>query len=85
MLSDSDNALARSLGLTFRLSDELRRIYEGFGIDLPALHGSESWELPLPTRLVLDHDGVVVRVDADPDYTRRPDPAETLEVLRGLG
>jgi hypothetical protein len=33
---------------------------------------------------VIDRAGVIRAVDADPDYTRRPEPAETIEVLRSL-
>jgi hypothetical protein len=33
---------------------------------------------------VIDRQGVIRAVDADPDYTRRPEPARTIEILRGL-
>jgi hypothetical protein len=33
---------------------------------------------------VIDRQGIVRAVDADPDYTRRPEPAATVETLRGL-
>jgi hypothetical protein len=33
---------------------------------------------------VIDRAGVIRTVDADPDYTRRPEPARTIEALRGL-
>ena len=35
-------------------------------------------------RFVIDRGGVIRAVDADPDYTRRPEPAGTIEILRGL-
>lgn len=86
VLSDADNDYARSLGLVFSFSDELRRVYdEEFGVHLPTLHRTDTWELPLPTRLVVDPKGILRSIDADPDYTRRPEPEATLEVLRGLG
>lgn len=78
------NAWARRLGLTFTLPDDLREVYRGFGIDLPAHNGDDSWELPLPARIVIDTGGVIRSIDADPDYTHRPEPEATLEVLRGL-
>lgn len=55
-----------------------------FGISLPDHNGDESWELPLPTRLVVDAEGVIRSVDADPDYTIRPEPEASLELVRGL-
>ena len=42
-------------------------------------------ELPLPARMVIDTGGVVRSIEANPDYTRRPEPEATLEVLRSLG
>jgi len=85
VLSDTNNDYARSLGLVFTLPADLREVYRGFGVDLPALHGTDAWELPLPTRLVIDANGVIRNVETAPDYTKRPEPEATLEVLRGLG
>jgi hypothetical protein len=33
---------------------------------------------------VVDGGGTIRAVDADPDYTRRPEPAQTVDVLRQL-
>ena len=85
VLSDRHNAYAKQLGLTFALPEALRTIYSGFGIVLPDHNGDDSWELPLPTRLVVDGGGVIRSVAADPDYTVRPEPEASLEVLRSLG
>ena len=63
------------------------RLYQpsgSFGLALPDFNGDESWELPIPARIVIDPEGIVRSVDADPDYTRRPEPESTLETLRGL-
>lgn len=51
---------------------------------LPEYNGDGSWELPVPARLVVDAGGVIRSADADPDYTRRPEPEATLDVLRRL-
>lgn len=84
VLSDLGNAYAKQLSIVFALSPELRELYRSFGIVLPDYNGDGSWELPLPTRLVVDGRGVIRSVDADPDYTRRPEPEASLEVLRAL-
>ena len=87
ILSDHDNGFARSLGVVYRLPDDLRQLYSEFGIDIGAGHGlpdERDWELPLATRLVVGQDGTIVRVDADPDYTIRPEPGETLDALKAL-
>ena len=84
VLSDPGNAWARQLSLVFKLPDDLRAIYEAFGSVLPDFNGDDSWELPIPARLVVDGGGAIRGIDADPDYTRRPEPEATLEILRGL-
>jgi hypothetical protein len=33
---------------------------------------------------VIDREGIIRAVDADPDYTRRSEPAQTVEILKGL-
>jgi peroxiredoxin len=84
ILSDAGNTWARSLGLIFALPEDLREVYRGFGIVLPDHNGDDSWELPLSARIVIDTNGVIRGIDANPDYTHRPEPEATLEVLRAL-
>jgi len=33
---------------------------------------------------VIDRGGIIRAVDADPDYTRRPEPGSTVDILAGL-
>jgi peroxiredoxin len=84
ILSDHGNAVADMFGLRFRLPDDLIALYKGFGNDLPTGNGEDSWTLPMPARYVIGTDGVIAYAEVNPDYTRRPDPAELLPVLRRL-
>jgi peroxiredoxin len=84
MLRDFGNRVAEQYGLVFTLPEELQQIYTKFGIDLPAGNGDGTWRLPVPARFVIDRAGVIQAADADPDYTRRPEPEQTVEVLRRL-
>jgi peroxiredoxin len=84
LLRDFGNRVAEAYGLVFTLPDDLREIYVKFGIDLARGNGDGTWRLPIPARFVIDGQGVIRAVDADPDYTRRPEPARTVEILRGL-
>jgi peroxiredoxin len=84
LLRDQGNQVAGKFGLVFTLPETLREVYRGFGLDLAKANNDPSWTLPIPARLVIDPQGVVRAVDADPDYTRRPEPAETLRALRAL-
>jgi peroxiredoxin len=84
MLRDFGNRVAESYGLVFTLPNDLREVYTKFGIDLARGNGDGTWRLPVPARFVTDRQGVVRAVDADPDYTRRPEPAQTVELLERL-
>ncbi len=84
MLRDAGNQIAAMYGLVFTLPDDLREIYLKFGIDLARGNGDGTWWLPIPARFVIDPHGVIRAADADPDYTRRPEPAQTVDVLRGI-
>jgi peroxiredoxin len=67
-----------------RLSENLKRLYLEFGIDLEASNGEASWTLPVPGTYVIDVGGIIRYASADPDYTRRPEPEETLAALEAL-
>ena len=85
VLSDVGNGVARRFGLVYCLDGELRSSYDGpFAIQLPDYDGDDTWELPLPATYVLDCGGTIRLAFADPDYTRRLEPAAILEALRGL-
>jgi len=84
LLSDRGNEVAGGFGLVFRLPEDLRALYAKFSIDLEKFNGDPSWTLPMPARFVIDRGGIVRAADADPDYTRRPEPSKTVEVLRAL-
>ena len=84
MLRDFGNRVTESYGLVFTLPDDLREIYMKFGIDLARGNGDGTWRLPVPARIVIDGQGIVRAVDADPDYTRRPEPIETVKTLERL-
>jgi peroxiredoxin len=81
VLSDRGNLLAKQFGLVFTLPEALRPIYSGFGIDIPAHNGDDTFELPLPATYVVAADGTVVYSFAHGDYTQRLNPAEIIEQL----
>ncbi len=83
ILWDEKSNVAEAFGLAFTLPDDLKQVYlVGFGNDLAARNDDPSWRLPVPSRFVVDRGGIVRSVQADPDYTYRPEPETTLEVLR---
>ena len=82
LLFDAGNKIAEAYGIAMQLPDDLIKIYASRGIDLPTFDGDSSWRLPVPSRIVLAKGGRVLGIEADPDYTRRPEPEETLALLR---
>jgi len=84
ILSDRGNQTASRFGLTFVLPEDLRGVYRKFGIDLARSNGDDSWALPMPARFIIDRQGMIRSAAADPDYTIRPEPDETVETLRKL-
>ena len=84
ILVDHNNAVGEQFGLRFEFEPELRDVYRSFGIDLAEANGEDSWSLAMPARYLVDTSGVVRWMSADPDYTRRPEPEETIEALRAL-
>jgi peroxiredoxin len=84
LLRDAGNLVAAKFGLVFQLPADLRELYLKFGVDLSRFDGDDSWTLPMPGRFVADRQGVIRSANVDPDYTIRPDPAETVANLRRL-
>ena len=64
LLSDPGNGYTATLGLRFKLPDDLKAVYLSFGNDLAVRNGEDSWTLPMPGRFVVDRAGVVRAVDA---------------------
>ena len=84
VLSDVGNVVAREYGLVFSLPEDLRSVYDGFGIDLPAANGDQTFELPVPATFVIGRDGSVAWRFVDPDYTHRGDPADVITAIKAL-
>jgi peroxiredoxin len=82
VLSDIDSRYARSIDLVFTLSEELRPIYEQFGIHIEAHNGSGQFDLPLAATYVVAQDGTVISAFVDADYTKRQEPSMVINVLK---
>lgn len=83
-LVDAGGELAHAFGLRWKVSDELRAVEEGRGMDLAAFNGDPSWTLTMPARYVLAPSGMIEYADISIDYTQRGDPSELIPVLAHL-
>ncbi len=84
LLSDAGNQVARKFGLTYRVGEQQKVLYQRTFVNLPLVNGNDSWELPMPASYIIDRDGTVLHAWADEDYTVRPEPSDLLEFLRKL-
>lgn len=84
VLSDVGNEYARKLGIVWKQPDSLRQVFTTFGTDLPKRNGDDSYEVPIPTTLLVDRTGVVKNVHADADYFKRLEPQDALDWIDAL-
>jgi peroxiredoxin len=84
VLSDVGNRVARSFGLVWSLSEELREALRSNNKALPGINGDDSWELPVPATYVVGRDGRVALAAVDVDYRNRLEPGAILTTLQSL-
>lgn len=84
ILRDRNNDIAAAYGLKWSFPADLKALYQQFGINLAEANGEASWTLALPARYIIGPDRKVHYLRTDPDYTRRPEPSETLEIVENL-
>ena len=82
ILYDKNNAFARRLDLVHGFPQELQDIYQGtFSIDVGGSNGTPVWELPMPSRFVINSDHMVKAKEVNASYTNRPEPEATLQIV----
>jgi peroxiredoxin len=82
VLSDIGQKVGRTFGLVYEFTEELKRAYRGFNLDIPARNGTpDEWALPVSATYVIDCDGLIIYAYTDVDYRDRADPRDVLQVL----
>ena len=82
VLSDVGNAVGKAFGVVYAFTDEVRGVYDGFKLDIPAKNGTpDDWSLPLSATYVIGADGLIQFADTRVDYRERTDPLDVLAVL----
>ena len=82
VLSDIGNKVAKDIGLVFSLADELKPIYDKFGIDISSSNGDDSYILPMPAIYVINKNKEIVFSFIDEDYTKRCEPQDIIEAIK---
>ncbi len=84
VLSDVGNIVARDYGLLTSVSEEMRPLYTEWGIDVPAVNGDDSHELPVPATYVIDTHGIIRASYVNKDYTTRMEPSDIVAALKAI-
>jgi peroxiredoxin len=82
VLSDADSKVIKDYGLVFNLDDEIKPIYESFGIKLAQSNGVDTYELPMPGVFVINKNKEILFTFIDEDYTKRCEPKTILDTIR---
>jgi peroxiredoxin len=85
VVSDPGNQIASALGIVTAPSEASRTATQQLGIDLREANADGGYELPMPTVLVIDRDGVIAWSDVHPDYTTRTEVADILTAVAEIG
>lgn len=81
VLTSENNALARSIGLVYKLPNDLVKLYKKFGIDLDQSQGNTANELPIAATYVIDQNRKITYHFLAEDYKRRADPIDIIKAL----
>jgi peroxiredoxin len=82
ILTDLHLKTADQFQLVFVLPDYLRDLYKSFGNSLDRFHHESEYRLPMPARYMIDQAAIIRAADVNADYTVRPEPSETVRLLR---
>ena len=84
ILTDIHLKTAEQFGLVFTFPDYLRALYQSFGSTLDRFHDESVYRLPIPARYIVDSNNLIRAADVNADYTIRPEPSETLRLLKDI-
>ncbi|MEA9414176.1 peroxiredoxin-like family protein [Flavobacterium sp. PL02] len=81
LLTDKDNALAKQLGISFKLQNYVIPTYKSLGIELSNYNENDNNELPIPAVFVIDTDYLITYKFVDTNYMNRINIQELIEQL----
>ncbi len=66
------------------VGEEMQKILEQGGRDLPEYQGNQAWILPIPATFVISRGGVITARFLDPDYRNRMAIEDLLAALKSV-
>jgi peroxiredoxin len=85
LFSDSSAEAMKKFGVAYRLDDvTFSKMRDSFGVDLEKSSGHTHHILPVPSVFLVDKDGKIVFVHANPDYKVRLKGSEILSAIGSM-
>jgi len=81
LLTDKNNTLAKQLGISFKLKDDVTSVYNSLGIELAEYNENNNNELPVPAVFVVDKNYSITYKFVDINYMNRIDIKKMIEQL----
>lgn len=78
VLSDSDLAAARALGVAYHVNDKTVEALKSYNLDIEDASGKKHHLLPVPSVFIVDTESVIRFEYVNPDYRVRIDPGTVL-------
>jgi peroxiredoxin len=82
--TDADNDLGRRFGILYSFDEPSRRLSTESGNPIGDVTGTGTWELPMPSVVVIDQDATVRFADVSPDWLVRTEPEDILAAIDAL-
>lgn len=81
VLTDTNNSLAKQLGIAFQVQDFVLPYYQQLGIELAIFNNNIENTLPFPALFIIDQDSTLCYKFVDSDYTQRMPTEQLIELL----
>ncbi|RWQ35367.1 MAG: AhpC/TSA family protein [Mesorhizobium sp.] len=82
--TDADNSLGRRFGILYSFDEPSRRLSAESGSPIGQVTGTGTWELPMPTAIVIDRSSTVRFADVSPDWLVRTEPADIIAAVQAI-
>jgi len=83
--SDKDNQLGQKFGIVFTADAASQNALQAKGTNLGEITGTGTWDLPMPSVIVIGQDRVVRFAEVSPDWLVRTEAPEILAAVRSAG
>ena len=81
VLCDMDNSYAMELNLVIWLGERIHGLLAAAGVSLDKIQGNSGSFVPVPGTFVLDRRGIILARFVDPDFRKRMEVTDVLEVI----